>query len=43
MTGSDYEWAQHWRVAKTVFGCDGAELIALREQPLALAPSRELP
>jgi alkylhydroperoxidase family enzyme len=31
VTGSDYEWTQHWRVAQTPFGCDGGELIALRD------------
>jgi alkylhydroperoxidase family enzyme len=31
VTGSDYEWTQHWQVAQTPFGCDPDELLALRD------------
>ena len=30
-TGSDYEWTQHWTVAQRAFGCDPADLLAVRE------------
>jgi alkylhydroperoxidase family enzyme len=30
-TGSDYEWTQHWTVAQRAFGCDPADLRAVRE------------
>lgn len=29
-TGSDYEWTQHWRIAREWFGLTDAELVALR-------------
>jgi alkylhydroperoxidase family enzyme len=31
VTGSDYEWTQHWQVAQSPFGCDPDELLALRD------------
>jgi alkylhydroperoxidase family enzyme len=31
VTGSDYEWTQHWQVAQTPFGCDPDELLAVRD------------
>ena len=30
-TGSDYEWTQHWRVARETFNCTDEELLALRD------------
>jgi alkylhydroperoxidase family enzyme len=30
VTGSNYEWAQHWPLAQEIFGCDSEELLALR-------------
>ena len=30
-TGSDYEWTQHWRVARETFNCSDEELLALRD------------
>jgi alkylhydroperoxidase family enzyme len=30
-TGSDYEWTQHWRVAREQFDCSDEELLALRD------------
>jgi len=30
MTGSEYEWTQHWGLALSLFGCKEAELLALR-------------
>ncbi len=30
-TGSDYEWTQHWRVARETFNCSDDELLALRD------------
>lgn len=30
-TGSDYEWTQHWRVARETFKCSDEELLALRD------------
>ncbi len=30
-TGSDYEWTQHWRVARETFHCSDEELLALRD------------
>jgi len=30
-TGADYEWTQHWRVARETFGCSDDELLALRD------------
>ncbi len=32
LTGSDYEWTQHWRVA-TDLGIDAADLLAVRDGP----------
>jgi len=29
-TGSDYEWTQHWSIAQGIFGCDAADLLAVR-------------
>jgi len=31
VTGSDYEWTQHWQVAQTPFGCKPEELLAVRD------------
>jgi alkylhydroperoxidase family enzyme len=31
VTGSDYEWAQHWPLAQEMFGCKSQELVALRD------------
>ncbi len=31
VTGSRYEWAQHWPIAQEIFGCNSEELLALRE------------
>ncbi|MCP3984803.1 MAG: carboxymuconolactone decarboxylase family protein [bacterium] len=30
VTGSEYEWAQHWPLAQEMFGCTSEELVALR-------------
>jgi alkylhydroperoxidase family enzyme len=30
-TGSDYEWTQHWRVAKDIYACPEADLLAVRD------------
>ena len=30
-TGSDYEWTQHWRIAREQFGCSAEDLLALRD------------
>ena len=30
-TGCDYEWTQHWHIAKDRFGCSEAELLAVRD------------
>ena len=30
-TGSDYEWTQHWALARERFGCSDEELLALRD------------
>lgn len=32
LTGSDYEWTQHWRVAR-LMGVDAEDLLAVREGP----------
>jgi len=29
-TGSDYEWTQHWRIAREQFGCSDEDLLELR-------------
>lgn len=29
-TGSDYEWTQHWRLAREQFGCSDQDLLKLR-------------
>jgi alkylhydroperoxidase family enzyme len=29
-TGSDYEWTQHWKIAREQFGCSDEDLLALR-------------
>jgi 4-carboxymuconolactone decarboxylase len=29
-TGSDYEWTQHWRIAREQFGCTDQDLLELR-------------
>lgn len=34
-TGADYEWTQHWRVARETFHCSDEELLALRDWPNA--------
>jgi alkylhydroperoxidase family enzyme len=31
VTGCDYEWTQHWRVARETFGVSEEELLALRD------------
>jgi alkylhydroperoxidase family enzyme len=31
MTGSEYEWTQHWRIATEVFGLDRDDVLAVRE------------
>jgi alkylhydroperoxidase family enzyme len=31
VTGSDYEWTQHWTVAQDPFGCSVDDLLAVRE------------
>lgn len=31
VTGSDYEWTQHWKVARETFGVSEAELLGLRD------------
>ncbi len=30
VTGSDYEWTQHWRIAREQFGCSEQDLLELR-------------
>lgn len=30
VTGSDYEWTQHWRIAREQFGCTDQDLLELR-------------
>jgi len=30
VTGSDYEWTQHWRIAQEQFGCSEQDLLELR-------------
>lgn len=30
VTGSDYEWTQHWRIARDQFGCSDQDLLELR-------------
>jgi alkylhydroperoxidase family enzyme len=30
VTGSDYEWTQHWRIAQDQFGCSEQDLLELR-------------
>ena len=30
VTGSDYEWTQHWRIAQDQFGCSEKDLLELR-------------
>jgi alkylhydroperoxidase family enzyme len=29
-TGADYEWTQHWKIAREQFGCSDQDLLALR-------------
>ena len=31
VTGSDYEWTQHWRIAQEQFGCSEQDLLELRD------------
>jgi alkylhydroperoxidase family enzyme len=31
VTGSNYEWTQHWTVAQTLFGCSPDDLLAVRD------------
>ena len=31
-TGSDYEWTQHWKIARETFGCTDAEILAVRDR-----------
>jgi alkylhydroperoxidase family enzyme len=31
VTGSDYEWTQHWRIAQDQFGCSEQDLLELRD------------
>jgi len=31
VTGCDYEWTQHWPIAQKMYGCESAELLALRD------------
>jgi alkylhydroperoxidase family enzyme len=31
VTGSEYEWTQHWPLAQEMFGCTAEELLALRD------------
>ncbi len=31
MTGSEYEWTQHWPLAQGMFGCTAEELLAVRD------------
>lgn len=31
VTGSDYEWTQHWPLAQDIFGCQAEELLAIRD------------
>ena len=33
VTGSDYEWTQHWAIAQNQFGCSEADLLAVRRFP----------
>jgi alkylhydroperoxidase family enzyme len=33
VTGCDYEWTQHWTVAKDIYGCPEDELLAVRDWP----------
>lgn len=35
VTGCDYEWTQHWHIARERFGCSEAELLAVRDFPAA--------
>jgi pimeloyl-ACP methyl ester carboxylesterase len=30
-TGSDYEWTQHWKIAREQFGCSDQDLLELRD------------
>ena len=30
VTGSDYEWTQHWKIAREQFGCTDQDLLELR-------------
>ena len=30
-TGSDYEWTQHWAIARDTFGCSESDLLELRD------------
>ncbi len=31
VTGSDYEWTQHWSIAQETFGCSEADVLAVRD------------
>jgi alkylhydroperoxidase family enzyme len=31
VTGSEYEWTQHWPLAQDMFGCTAEELLAIRD------------
>jgi alkylhydroperoxidase family enzyme len=31
VTGSNYEWTQHWKVAQDAFGCSPEDLLAVRD------------
>jgi alkylhydroperoxidase family enzyme len=31
VTGSEYEWTQHWPLAQEMFGCTAEELVAVRD------------
>jgi alkylhydroperoxidase family enzyme len=31
VTGSNYEWTQHWQIAQDLYGCRAEELLALRD------------
>jgi alkylhydroperoxidase family enzyme len=31
VTGSEYEWTQHWPLAQEMFGCTAEELLAVRD------------
>lgn len=33
VTGSDYEWTQHWAIAQKQFGCSEADLLAVQSFP----------